>query len=322
MIAESNASITNWSDRWATGLGRLRRPNAMVAISITYLTAATLIMTWRGIEVSPDYILMLCVPIALLAGRLIRFVKDWVPFIALFLGYEAMRGIAPKLGVGPHVADVAFLERIFFLGHYPGAILQALTPAGAIHNTLTFIATAIYLCHFIFPLGVGLVLWHLNHIQFRRFTVALLGMSFVAFIIYLLAPTAPPWYATSQGTICCIHDWVSNSLPTAWSPIYNAFDSNSFAAFPSLHAAYPFLAYLALREISPRGGKVVLAWAIVVWFVVVFLGEHYAVDVMAGIALSAAAWLVTKRLIKDGSESVSSASSRVPQLESYSWKRG
>ena len=198
----------------------------------------------------------------------------------------------------PQVADVAFFERLLFFGHYPGAVLQGVTPDGPIHNALTFVATAVYLCHFIFPFGVALVLWHINRVQFRRFTTALIGMSFLAFLIYLIAPTAPPWYAQSQGVLCCIHDWVSNSLPTAWSPIYNAFDSNSFAAFPSLHAAYPFLGYLAVREISPRGGRVVLGWTILVWIVVVFLGEHYVVDIIGGVALSAAAWLVAKRFIR------------------------
>ena len=52
-----------------SGLWALRRPGPMVAISVVYLIAATVIMTWRQIEVSPDYILLLLVPLALLAGQ-------------------------------------------------------------------------------------------------------------------------------------------------------------------------------------------------------------------------------------------------------------
>ena len=278
-------------------LSQIRRPGAMVGVSIVYLTAATVIMTWRQIEVEPDYILLLMAPLALLAGRMVRFLKDWVPFVALFLGYEAMRGIAPKLGVPPHVADIAWMERTLFLGNYPGAVLQSLVQSGTLHNILTFAATAIYLCHFIFPLSVGFLLWHVNRLQFLRFTTGLLGMSFVAFIFYLLAPSGPPWYAQQQGVICCIHDWVSSSLPTAWSPIYHMFNGNAFAAFPSLHAAYPFIAYLATKPVSRQGGRVVLAWAVIVWVVVVFLGEHYVVDVLAGIVLAAVSWRATCRII-------------------------
>ena len=279
-------------------LCKIRRPGAMVSISIVYLTVATVIMTWRKIEVEPDYILLLLAPIALLGGRLVRFLKDWVPFVSLFLGYEAMRGIAPKLGVPPHVADIAWMERTLFLGHYPGAVLQGLVQSGGLHNALTFVATSIYLCHFIFPLGVGFLLWHLNRVQFLRFTSGLLGMSFAAFIFYLLAPSGPPWYAQQQGVICCIHDWVSGSLPTAWSPIYHMFNGNPFAAFPSLHAAYPFIACLAMKPVSRGGARLVLGWAAMVWVVVVFLGEHYVVDVLAGMVLASVAWRITCGLIK------------------------
>src|SRR5438309_7038810 len=176
---------------------RVRRPGPMVVIAVVYLIAASGIMIWRGISVSPDYILLLCVPVALLSGHVFGFLRDWIPFVAIFLGYEALRGIAPKLGIPPHVSDVAGIETAIFGGHVPSAVLQAATPV-ALGRVLAYGATVVYFCHFVFPFGVALVLWLANRTQFLRYTTALMGMSFFAFVLFLLVPTAPPWYAENH----------------------------------------------------------------------------------------------------------------------------
>ena len=84
--------------RIRASLGYVRRPGPLVAVSLAYLILVSAVMIWRGVSVSPDYLLLILVPVALLSGRSLRFLRDWVPFIALFLGYEAVRGIAPKSG--------------------------------------------------------------------------------------------------------------------------------------------------------------------------------------------------------------------------------
>jgi hypothetical protein len=91
-------------------LRHVRRPGPLVAISLAYLTAVAGIMIWRGISVSPDYLLLVLIPVALLSGRFLGFLRDWVPFVVIFLGWEAMRGIASKTGFAPHVRDLADLK--------------------------------------------------------------------------------------------------------------------------------------------------------------------------------------------------------------------
>ncbi len=73
-------------------LRNVRRPGPLVAISLGYLLAVAGIMIWRGISVSPDYLLLVLIPVALLSGRFLGFLRDWVPFVVIFLGWEAMRG--------------------------------------------------------------------------------------------------------------------------------------------------------------------------------------------------------------------------------------
>ncbi|MFN2452553.1 MAG: phosphatase PAP2 family protein [Candidatus Dormibacteria bacterium] len=275
-------------------VSRTRRPGPLVALSIAYLVLTSGVMIWRGISVSPDYLLVILVPIALLSGRLLGYLRDWVPFVAIFLAYEAMRGIAPKTEIRPHVGDLAGIETGLFLGHDPTAFLQSHI---GLSHTLALVCTVVYFCHFIFPLGVGMVLWLVDRTQYLRFIVALVGMSFFCFAIFILFPTAPPWYAHDQGYLPGVTKLISSALPSAVSPYYHSLNPNPVAAFPSMHAAYPLLGALALWRISRRGAVVALGWCLVVWFSVVYLGEHYAVDVLGGIVVALATWALMTRVI-------------------------
>ena len=78
-----------------------------------------------------------------------------------------------------------------------------------------------------------------------------------------------------------------HTLPSAISPYYQLINPNPTAAFPSLHAAFPTLGWLALRRLYPRGSWLLFAWSLLVFVSVVFLGEHYVVDVIGGVILAA-----------------------------------
>jgi hypothetical protein len=142
-----------------------------------------------------------------------------------------------------------------------------------------------------------MVLWLVDRAQFLRFTTALLVMSFAAFIFFLLLPTAPPWYAHQVGLLPGVHDLVHGTLPSAVSPYFQRLDADPVAAFPSLHAAYPTLGALALWQVSRRTALFMVPWCLAVWFSVVFLGQHYVIDVTGGIILAATTWAVMMYLV-------------------------
>jgi len=277
-----------------TMLRRIRRPGPLVALSIGYLALVSGIMIWRGISVDPDYLLLIMVPLALLTGRFFAFLRDWVPFVALFLGYEALSGVAPKLGLTPHIYGMVRIERDLFFGRSPNQELQ--WHLGGL-KWLAIVCTIVYFCHFLYPLLVGLVLWLVNRQSFLRYVVALLGMSFAAFVVFLLFPTAPPWYAHNVGALPGVHNLVSRSLPSAVSPYFRMLDADRLAAFPSLHAAYPTLGALALWRVNRRSAFFTVPWCFIVYFSVVFLGQHYAIDVIGGALLAVASWLVMTYLV-------------------------
>ena len=215
-----------------------------------------------------------------------------MPFVALFLGYEAVRGIAPKSGIPVHYRYVIRVDRALSGGTDPSRWLQA--HLGSV-RWLAIACTVVYFCHFLVPVAVGMLLWLVDRVQFLRFTVALLGMCFAAFVVFLLVPVAPPWLASEHHLLPGVRSLIA--LPSAVSPFYRSLDPDVAAAFPSLHAAFPLLAALALWPVSRRAAAAALAWSAVVWFSVVYLGQHYVADVIGGVAFAAGTWLVMTQVL-------------------------
>jgi membrane-associated phospholipid phosphatase len=77
---------------------------------------------------------------------------------------------------------------------------------------------------------------------------------------------------------------------------YENMISNPVAAFPSLHAAYPVLAALFLWSYSKRAALGMLLYAGVVWFAIMYLGHHRAIDGIGGIVLAVATYVIVARL--------------------------
>jgi membrane-associated phospholipid phosphatase len=271
---------------------RPRRPGALAAISLAYVVGMSTVMIWKGISVSPDYLLLVLVPVAVASGRLLRFLGDWVPFVAIFLGWEAMRGIAPRTGIAPHVTGLADADRWLGGGWLPTELLQRAATHLGVSGAVDEVATFVYFCHFVVPVAVGVALWLVDRRLFLRFVTALMALAFVAFVVYLLVPSAPPWYAQEHGEACCFRHVIGTTLPSAVSPYYQSLNPNPVAAFPSLHAAFPLLAALALRQLDRRLAWPALGWCVLVWISVVYLGEHYVVDVAAGIGSALMTWTV------------------------------
>ena len=73
-----------------------------------------------------------------------------------------------------------------------------------------------------------------------------------------------------------------------WGPLYSVFGGNPLAAMPSLHFATSLMATLLLAEVGPVAGALGGAYTPSLGFALVYLGEHYVVDLLAGAALTAA----------------------------------
>ena len=257
-----------------------------------YLAVVTLFMVFvLHLSVSPERLLLLMLIAALILGRARLFLTDWIPFLVLFLSYEYLRGLGGKVGLPIH--DVTPLERAIAFGHVPSlALQQAFYHAGQV-AWYDIAATMFYFLHFAFPLILGYLFWIIDRRTFLRFSRALIGMAFAAFVFYLLLPVAPPWKVVPGVAKIIDHTLPSfTDLPGIGVPatLYHWLTPNQYAAMPSLHAAFPLLGALFALRLWGRRAWPTLLYTALVWISIVYLGEHYVVDIIGGIIFAFAAF--------------------------------
>jgi hypothetical protein len=292
-------------------LGTLARRNdrLMVAGVVAYAAFIVLLMVVGGVALTPDVIAVSFALVALLLGRGKLFFRDWIPFIALLLAYELMRGVADDAGLPLHTVDLAIAERLVMFGTIPSQVLQdALRPVSGI-DSIALAATVVYMLHFALPLATGFVLWLWRRPHYYDFVAALILLSVAAFVTYLLLPAAPPWYLAWKGMldgpdglpiIAYLKPGAFEQIATAlgfdgrytYSFIFGTVNPNNTAAFPSLHVAYPVLTFLFLRRAFGRIGWIALGYAGLVTFSVLYTGDHWIIDAFAGAAYAYIAYYV------------------------------
>jgi hypothetical protein len=288
-----------------------RRPRLLLIGSVVYLAVIFGVMLWQGISIEPEWVLLALLVIAIALGRGRTFVADWTPFLLLFFAYEAMRGFAARFA--PH--DLSGLERWVFGGTIPTLTLQHAFYHPGVIGIQDLIAMVFYFLHFVLPIVVGFVFWVNSREHYWRFIAALLLMCFLAFLTYLFWPSAPPWYQ--------FHDVVKINQQTVdklWGNtvvvIYHAFNPNQFAAFPSLHAAFPMLAVVYAWRRYRALAIGLLFWTAGVVVSIVYLGEHYVVDALASVAYVAAATIIVEAVSRWRSRRTESVRSPMPATPS------
>ena len=114
-------------------------------------------------------------------------------------------------------------------------------------------------------------------------------------VIYWALPTAPPWWAAAHGYLGegdppavrrMMSEYGERFWGESWTDLYDVFGGNPLAAMPSLHFATSLMAAHLLTEVGPVSGAVGWAYTGTLGLALVYLGEHYAVDLLAGAALT------------------------------------
>jgi len=125
---------------------------------------------------------------------------------------------------------------------------------------------------------------------------ALLLMCFIAFATYLFWPSAPPWYQFPNEVVKINGKTVEALWDSKYfvSDIYHSFNPNQFAAFPSLHAAFPALAAVYAWRRYRVLSIALIAWTFAVGASIVYLGEHYVVDALDGFVYVAVAAVIVE----------------------------
>jgi membrane-associated phospholipid phosphatase len=185
------------------------------------------------------------------------------------------------------------VDRVLGGGRLPNVRLQRalarLPRVGAVNRVLAWT----HWLWFIEPyLALALILVRHND-RFPRTARQMAAVFDLGCAVYFAVPTAPPWWSSEQGLTGeeVRRIMVEVGEPTwgrAWERMYDALGGNPWAAMPSLHFATSLAAALSLSEAGKVEGALGWGYASTLGFALVYLGEHYVTDLIAGAALVAA----------------------------------
>jgi membrane-associated phospholipid phosphatase len=143
--------------------------------------------------------------------------------------------------------------------------------------------------------GIALLwVYFRHHDRFGGFRNWLIAANLIGLVGYIFIPTAPPRMFPEWGFIDTLAQYSSvnhESGLIAWG-------SNPYAAMPSLHAMDAFVVGVVMFGLvrSWAAKALWLAWPAWVAFAVISTGNHYWLDVVAGIVIAVATGLTLRRV--------------------------
>ena len=148
---------------------------------------------------------------------------------------------------------------------------------------------------FAFPHGTVAYVLLRHRDEFPKAAAQIYATFDVGVIGYWVIPTAPPWFAAGHGLMedgrtpelrRMMVEYGEQFWKSGWAPLYGVLGGNPLAAMPSLHFATSVTAAHVLAGKGPVAGALGWTYAATLGLALVYLGEHYVVDLAAGLALA------------------------------------
>lgn len=216
------------------------------------------------------------------AARL-RAYRQWIAFLGVIAAFGLLRESANYTGLPIRYHYAAQIDRWIGVGIVPTLRLQSLrTPF------LDWVAILTWASFFAFPYWAA---WRaFRRGRLPRYTRALALLLGGAVLMHVLVPTAPPWLAAVHGDLPpvarVLEVWGNQVSPAVYAAGNATAGSNPVAAMPSVHVGWVMLATLILD--APLA--LALGYGALMTLAVVYLGEHFAVDGLAGMLMAYGAW--------------------------------
>lgn len=252
---------------------------------------------------TPDKLMVFLTFIFMAFHQTKEMLKRLLPFTIIILIYESFRSLANTLNTHTNYTLAPHIDRWLGFGQLPGARLQHWLWHGYVqwYDIVLYIP---YMLFFAMPFALAILIWKTRDHYFWQGVTAYSVLFFSAFATFLAFPAAPPWLAAQQHVIQPItristNVWGALGIQN-FPSVYNHLSPNPVAAVPSLHAAASTLFSLIIFKLyGRRWGLVSLLYPGLIYIGVVYEGEHYLFDVIAGViygvvAYLAAPWVLEK----------------------------
>jgi membrane-associated phospholipid phosphatase len=224
-----------------------------------------------------------------------RLIAAWLAYVGAFIAFVELRAVADDAGMPVQFDYVADADKALFGGTVPTVWLQDhLADTPVVAPVLGWAMLAVYVSYFVAPHLVALLIARRSWGLFRRYAIAVFGVGYAALLVCALVPTAPTWMAAGQGRIEPASRIAPELVNSADADLYaqgsELVGLNPVAAFPSLHTAFTALLVLAAWRARRGLRPLAVGYTAAMGFALVYLGEHYVVDVAAGVAFAVAVW--------------------------------
>jgi membrane-associated phospholipid phosphatase len=213
-------------------------------------------------------------------------------WIAFYFAYQLARGVADREGEATAFANGAWVIDFQRSLH---SMVELTLQRAVESSTILIQATSLtyWLSQFA-VVGIALVwVYFKAHERFYGFRNMLIVGNLIGLLGYILVPTAPPRMFPGAG----FTDTLAAHSTVNHSSTFVAFASNPYAAMPSLHALDATIVSVVMATVvRRRWAKLLwLAWAPWVWFAVMATGNHFWLDIVAGVLVAGVAAVIVYR---------------------------
>jgi membrane-associated phospholipid phosphatase len=218
-----------------------------------------------------------------------RLPRGWLHLLAqigfwlgFYVVYQLARGFADRDVSAAFWNGIHVIRIESWTGTLFEPTLQRMVDSSSILITAT---TYTYWLSQFAVVGLSLIwVYFKYHEQFAGFRNWLIGANLVGLVCYVLVPTAPPRLYPEWGFV----DTLAKHSSLNHESGLVALTANPYAAMPSLHSMDAFIVGVVMFGVckSLAARILWLLWPAWVWFSVMATGNHYWLDVLAGVVLA------------------------------------
>ena len=272
---------------------------------VAVLAYVAIIITMGDLRIEHVISVTLTVGLGAIGGKARKFMVDMTPYLVLAIGYDMVRYfreafVQPEdvLGAELRNAELALFSvapdvtvQDWLVNHH--------------HAALDLLAAIPYFGFIYIAFGYAGFLFFVDRQRMRKYLWSLTVANYIAFVMWIVVPAAPPWYLRMHGPEIDI-----NALPNAAGLLrvdallgisyFESFYSRSssvFGALPSMHCAFPVLGLLtAWKPTTWKTRWIHLLYASTMFAAAVYLDHHWIIDGIAGwivasVSVALVAWV-------------------------------
>jgi hypothetical protein len=231
-----------------------------------------------------------------------RVLLDWGIFVGIFYLYDLSRAGATYFNFPVQITFGIDADKLMFGGIVPTVWLQQNVYDPSAVHWWDSVGALIYISHFLAAWIIAAALYLISRDAWFDWARAVVITSVGALVVFMLVPTAPPWYAADRAGLLphisriAVRGLDSIGLHPAGELVSSgrAF-SNEVAAIPSLHTGFAVLVSLFLFSVLPRPWRwwvtpLLVLYPVAMLAMLVYSGEHYVIDGIFGAILAAVVW--------------------------------